>query len=100
MWWAASTRGRLVPCHSSPIHRGNIQFAMESVLELRDISKHYPTHHAVNGVTLNIARGELFSLLGPSGCGKTTNLRMIAGFEDPPSGEIHSNCSALLHLKP
>src|SRR6266478_7458293 len=61
---------------------------MESVLELRDISKHYPTHHAVNGVTLDIARGEFFSLLGPSGCGKTTTLRMIAGFEEPTSGEI------------
>src|SRR5258708_3739335 len=73
---------------------------MESVLELRDISKHYPTHHAVNGVTLNIARGEFFSLLGPSGCGKTTTLRMIAGFEDPTSGEIHLNGAAIQHLKP
>src|SRR5713101_3743742 len=73
---------------------------MESVLELRDISKHYPTHHAVNGVTLNIARGEFFSLLGPSGCGKTTTLRMIAGFEDPTSGEIRLNGAAIQHLKP
>src|SRR5437879_2797388 len=73
---------------------------MESVLELREISKHYPTHHAVNGVTLNIAHGEFFSLLGPSGCGKTTTLRMIAGFEDRTSGEIHLNGAAIQHLKP
>jgi spermidine/putrescine transport system ATP-binding protein len=73
---------------------------MESVLELRDISKHYPTHHAVNGLTLSIARGEFFSLLGPSGCGKTTTLRMIAGFEEPTSGEIRLNGSAIQHLKP
>src|SRR5260221_3144189 len=73
---------------------------MDSVLDLRDISKHYPTHHAVNGVTLNVARGEFFSLLGPSGCGKTTTLRMIAGFEDPTSGEIRLNGAAIQHLKP
>src|SRR5260370_4196378 len=73
---------------------------MDSVLELRDISKHYPTHHAVSGVALNIARGEFFSLLGPSGCGKTTTLRMIAGFEDLTSGEIRLNGAAIQHLKP
>src|SRR6266478_5500496 len=44
---------------------------------------------AVDGVTLDIAAGEFFSLLGPSGCGKTTWLRMIAGFELPDSGRVH-----------
>ncbi|MBY0319588.1 MAG: ABC transporter ATP-binding protein [Reyranella sp.] len=44
---------------------------------------------AVDGVTLDIAAGEFFSLLGPSGCGKTTSLRMIAGFERPDSGRVH-----------
>ena len=37
---------------------------MEPILELRDVSKHFPTHKAVTGVTLNVARGELFALLG------------------------------------
>ncbi|MBV8188342.1 MAG: ABC transporter ATP-binding protein [Alphaproteobacteria bacterium] len=44
---------------------------------------------AVDGVTLDIAAGEFFSLLGPSGCGKTTSLRMVAGFERPDSGRVH-----------
>jgi ABC-type Fe3+/spermidine/putrescine transport system ATPase subunit len=44
---------------------------------------------AVDGITLDIAAGEFFSLLGPSGCGKTTSLRMIAGFELPDSGRVH-----------
>src|SRR6185295_16512103 len=44
---------------------------------------------AVDGVTLDIAAGEFFSLLGPSGCGKTTSLRMIAGFELPDAGRVH-----------
>ncbi|HOV94765.1 MAG TPA: ABC transporter ATP-binding protein [Spirochaetales bacterium] len=43
---------------------------------------------AVNNVNLEVAEGEMVTLLGPSGCGKTTTLRMIAGFEDPSSGEI------------
>src|SRR5262249_33950499 len=43
---------------------------------------------AVDGVTLEIVDGELFTLLGPSGCGKTTLLRMIAGFHPVDAGEI------------
>ncbi len=43
---------------------------------------------AVDRVSLDVAEGEFVTLLGPSGCGKTTTLRMIAGFEDPTSGDI------------
>ncbi|HVJ96367.1 MAG TPA: ABC transporter ATP-binding protein [Acidimicrobiia bacterium] len=43
---------------------------------------------AVDDVTIEVARGEFFSLLGPSGCGKTTSLRMIAGFEEPDEGNV------------
>lgn len=43
---------------------------------------------AVDGVSLEVPRGALCTLLGPSGCGKTTTLRMIAGFERPTAGEI------------
>jgi spermidine/putrescine transport system ATP-binding protein len=73
---------------------------MECVLELRDVSKHYPSHHAVDGVSLTLARGEFFALLGPSGCGKTTTLRLVAGFEEPTSGDIRLNGSSIQHLKP
>jgi putrescine transport system ATP-binding protein len=43
---------------------------------------------AVDGVSLDVARGEFFALLGPSGCGKTTLLRLLAGFEQPDAGRI------------
>jgi ABC-type Fe3+/spermidine/putrescine transport system ATPase subunit len=61
---------------------------MGPILELRGLSKDYPGHRAVNGVSLAIPKGGFFSLLGPSGCGKTTTLRMIAGFEQPTAGEV------------
>ena len=55
---------------------------------LRDVTKRFGDLTAVDDVTLELRRGEFFTLLGPSGCGKTTTLRMIAGFERPTSGEI------------
>src|ERR1700730_8729721 len=73
---------------------------MEFILELREVSKHYPTHRAVHAISLSLARGEFFSLLGPSGCGKTTTLRLIAGFEEPTSGQIRLNGASINHLKP
>jgi ABC-type Fe3+/spermidine/putrescine transport system ATPase subunit len=73
---------------------------MDAVLELREVSKHFPTQKAVNGVSLSLERGEFFALLGPSGCGKTTTLRMIAGFEEPTRGEIRLNGAEIHHLKP
>lgn len=66
----------------------------EIAVELRDVNKEFVTRRgvritsAVNHLTLQIRSGEFFTLLGPSGCGKTTTLRMIAGFEQPTSGEL------------
>jgi spermidine/putrescine transport system ATP-binding protein len=57
-------------------------------VELRGVSKSYGGRRAVDRVTLQIRRGEFFSLLGPSGCGKTTLMRMVAGFETPDEGTI------------
>jgi spermidine/putrescine transport system ATP-binding protein len=73
---------------------------VDTVLELRALTKRYPTHCAVNGVNLALRPGEFFSLLGPSGCGKTTTLRLIAGLETPTSGEILLNGKDVVGLKP
>ncbi len=73
---------------------------MAPVLELRQISKDYPGHRALDAVSLEIPRGAFFTLVGPSGCGKTTTLRLIAGFEQPTSGEILLNGVPINHLRP
>jgi len=57
-------------------------------LELRSLAKRFDDAVAVDGIDLEIAPGEFFSLLGASGCGKTTTLRMVAGFERPDAGRI------------
>jgi spermidine/putrescine transport system ATP-binding protein len=55
---------------------------------LDGVTKHFGSTVAVDAIELEVQRGEFVSLLGPSGCGKTTTLRLIAGFEQPDSGQI------------
>ncbi len=55
---------------------------------LRGVAKAFDGTEAVREVSLDITRGELFTVLGPSGCGKTTLLRLVAGFERPSAGEV------------
>jgi putrescine transport system ATP-binding protein len=57
-------------------------------ISVQGVTKRFGTFTAVNDVTLDIYRGEVFCLLGGSGCGKTTLLRMLAGFETPTEGKI------------
>jgi ABC-type Fe3+/spermidine/putrescine transport system ATPase subunit len=58
------------------------------LLRLSGITKRFDATRAVDAISLDIGRGEIFSLLGPSGCGKSTTLRIIAGLEQPEAGQI------------
>ena len=71
-----------------------------SFLQIQDVVKEFNGYLAVNHVSLDIAKGEIFALLGSSGCGKTTLLRMLAGFETPTSGRIVLNGRDLAGLPP
>ncbi len=62
--------------------------AQGKAVEIKGVSKAFGTFQALKPVTFDIFENEFFTLLGPSGCGKTTLLRMIAGFEQPTTGEI------------
>jgi spermidine/putrescine transport system ATP-binding protein len=57
-------------------------------LELVGIRKEFPGFTAIDHLDLHIPAGEFFALLGPSGCGKTTTLRLVAGLEQPTTGQI------------
>src|SRR4051794_14443563 len=69
-------------------------------IRLAGVRKLYGDVVAVDGVDLDIRRGEFFTLLGPSGSGKTTCLRMIAGFERPDDGSIELAGSDVSRLPP
>lgn len=64
---------------------------LDVILKIENIHKQFKgnDYKTVDNISLNIVRGESFSLLGPSGCGKTTLMRIIAGFEKPDSGKIY-----------
>lgn len=60
----------------------------EPIVQLQNLTKTFGANYAVDDISLTIYKGEFFSLLGASGCGKSTLLRMLAGFEQPTSGQI------------
>jgi ABC-2 type transport system ATP-binding protein len=60
----------------------------EPILIAQDLHKSYGDNHAVNGVSLQVARGEVFGLLGPNGAGKTTAISMLTGLFPPDKGSI------------
>ena len=72
----------------------------EPLLALDGLAKRFGEHEAVRGIDLEIAEGEFIALMGPSGCGKTTTLRMIAGLEDPTSGEVRLDGERINERKP
>ena len=59
------------------------------MIKLTNLTKRYGSFTAVNGVNLDVPKGELFGFLGPNGAGKTTSLRIIAGILKPTSGTVH-----------
>lgn len=72
----------------------------EVIISLNNVVKSFDDFNAVDGVSLDIKRGQFVTILGPSGCGKTTTLRMIGGFELPTSGTILLNGQDITLLPP
>jgi spermidine/putrescine transport system ATP-binding protein len=72
----------------------------EADVRLDSVTKRFGDFVAVDDMSLEIPRGEFFSLLGPSGCGKTTTLRMIGGFEEVTEGKIFLGDTEVTDLPP
>jgi ABC-2 type transport system ATP-binding protein len=60
----------------------------EPVIRVKDLKKHYGDVKAVDGVTFEVARGEVFGMLGPNGAGKTTTIEVLEGLRPPDSGTV------------
>lgn len=73
---------------------------MEWIVELIDVTKRHGSTVAVDRLSLQIRRGEFFSILGPSGSGKTTTLRLLAGFDEPDEGAIVIDGRPMRHVPP
>lgn len=72
----------------------------EIILELIGIKKHFKNVEVLEGVDLQVRRGEFVTLLGASGCGKTTTLRIIAGLESPDEGRVLLDGADVTQLAP
>ncbi|NTJ11802.1 ABC transporter ATP-binding protein [Rhizobium lusitanum] len=70
--------------------------ARDKGIQVRNITKTYADHVAVDDVSFDLKSGELLTLLGPSGSGKSTTLMMVAGFENPDRGTINVNGSNIV----
>jgi putrescine transport system ATP-binding protein len=74
--------------------------ASDSILRIHELTKKFGDVAAVDQVSIDIRKGEIFALLGASGCGKSTLLRMLAGFETPTSGSIVLEGDNITRLPP
>jgi spermidine/putrescine transport system ATP-binding protein len=85
---------------SAPIPHPALVDSNAPLLEVRAVAKRFGSRDVLKSISLNIAAGEFLTLLGESGSGKTTLLRLIAGFEQPTSGEIWMSGERLDTLPP
>ena len=69
-------------------------------LELHDLRRAFGPVVALDGIQIELDKGEFLSLLGPSGCGKTTALRLVAGFDRPDSGSIVIDGKDITRMSP
>ena len=72
----------------------------EPFVRVDRVTRTFGDVYAVDNVSLEIYRGEFFSLLGPSGCGKTTLMRLLAGFEQPSAGRIFIDGADVTEMPP
>ena len=60
---------------------------MSNIVQITDLKKYFGKVHAVDGISFNVKKGEIFGFLGPNGAGKSTTIRCLMGFNKPNSGK-------------
>ncbi len=89
--WFRRSPSSVPPPAAQPEPRGRAAAAFAAKLTFEHVERRYGDSKALNGVSLEVAPGEIVCLLGPSGCGKTTLLRIASGIEKPSRGRILIN---------
>jgi putative spermidine/putrescine transport system ATP-binding protein len=84
----------------SAVIKDPAQQDQRTLVSLRNLNKHYGDFAAVDDISLDIQDGEFLTFLGSSGSGKSTTLSMLAGFEQPTSGEILVDGKSLVNVPP
>jgi ABC-2 type transport system ATP-binding protein len=74
--------------NSSLDYKGSYKMVDDSIISVRDLKKYFGEIKAVNGVSFDVHKGEIFGLLGPNGAGKTTTIKLLLGLLEPLEGEI------------
>ncbi|HBP37176.1 MAG TPA: spermidine/putrescine ABC transporter ATP-binding protein [Clostridiales bacterium] len=87
---SAANGGQVLPDRTGSAH----------ILEVVGVNKFYGEAHVLKDITFYIRNNEFITLLGPSGCGKSTTLRILAGFEQPNSGDVLFEGKSLLNTPP
>ena len=64
---------------------------MENIIEIKNLVKKYKDFVAVNDISFDVKKGEVFAFLGPNGAGKTTTIKMLTTLLKPTSGEVILN---------
>src|SRR5215467_12661120 len=77
---ASATGGQLAP--------GSALASPEPVVSVRGLVKRYGSHVAVDGISLDVHRGEIFAFLGPNGAGNTTTVQILEGFRKRTGGDV------------
>ena len=65
--------------------------SISKMLQIKNLTKHFKNTRAVDHISLNVRRGDVYGFLGPNGAGKTTSIRMIMGIIKPDFGSIKLN---------
>ena len=85
---------------SAPVERFDVTVEGEVILAASQLTKRFGGLVAVNGVTFEVRKGEIFALIGPNGAGKTTCFNMLTGLYTPTSGEVRLAGRVINRLRP
>src|SRR5918911_3948988 len=88
--WARRRRCSAIPTSSPPIsaHEDDAMSASDVILKLSNVESYYGPIMAIRGISLEVPKGRIVTLLGANGAGKTTVLKTISGILDPQKGSI------------